>query len=43
MTLPILPPDPGAPQASKSKQITGEKLCFTKKVQMGSGWLVSNI
>jgi len=29
------PPDPGVPQTPKPKQIMGEKLCFTKSIQMG--------
>jgi len=45
MTPPIQPPDPGVPLAPKSKQITGEKLCFTKNTLnfswavLGPGWL----
>jgi len=46
-TLPIQPPDPGVPKTPKPKQITGEKLCFTKNAFNPSwaapspGWLVN--
>jgi len=30
MTSPTEPPDPRVPQTPKPRQITGEKLCFTK-------------
>jgi len=44
MTLPTRIPDPGIPQAPKPKQITREKLCFTKSASNfswavpGPGW-----
>jgi len=46
MTLPTQPPDPEEPQAPNPKQITGEKLCFTKnalyfsRAALGPSWLV---
>jgi len=35
MTPPTQIPDPGVPQAPTPKQTTGEKLRFTKNVQIG--------
>jgi len=49
LTQPTRSPDPGVPQTPKPKQITGEKLCYTKNALNffrpvpGPGWLVSNI
>jgi len=49
LTLPIWPPDPRVTQTPKSKQITGEKLCFTKyalnfsRAAPGPSWLIKII
>jgi len=47
MTLPIWPPDFRVPQTPNPKQVTGEKLCFSKnalnfsRAAPGPGWLVT--
>jgi len=46
LTPPAQPPVPRVPETPKPKQITGEKLCFTKnalnffRAVLGPGWLV---